>query len=157
MRLEEEAGRVLRMNGLTLALAESCTGGLIASMLTDVPGSSEYFLASLVTYDNPSKIALLGVSPDTLATKGAVSEQTAREMALGARRAVGADIGLAVTGIAGPGGGTPGKPVGTVHFALGDGRTTITSRMQFSGDRLAVKRGAARYALEMLVRHLDEH
>jgi PncC family amidohydrolase len=127
MRLEEEAGHVLRMNGLTLALAESCTGGLIASMITDVPGSSEYFMASLVTYDNSSKIALLGVSPDTLAGHGAVSEQIAREMALGARRAAGADIGLAVTGIAGPGGGTPGKPVGTVHFALCDCRTTITS------------------------------
>ncbi len=154
MNLEARVGEALRRSKLTLALAESCTGGLIASMITDVPGSSEYFLASLVTYDDRAKVSLLGVREDTLKANGAVSEATAREMASGARRATGADVGLSATGIAGPGGATPVKPVGLVHFAL-DVRGEVTAdKVIFQGDRLAVKALAARHALEMLLARL---
>ncbi len=139
---------------MTLALAESCTGGLIASMLTDVPGSSDYFLLSLVTYSNSSKMALLGIAPDALSEHGAVSEPVARAMAKGARRAGGADMGLAVTGIAGPSGGTPQKPVGLVFFGLDDGTTTLVDRRVFPGDRLAIKKQAAEHALTMLCAQL---
>jgi PncC family amidohydrolase len=154
MSLEARVGEVLRSKKLTLALAESCTGGLIASMITDVPGSSDYFLASLVTYDNRSKAALLGVGERTLAEHGAVSEEVAREMASGARRAAGADVGLSVTGIAGPGGATPTKPVGLVHFAL-DIRGEVTAeKVVFPGDRSAIKRAAAEHALGMIASRL---
>jgi nicotinamide-nucleotide amidase len=136
-------------------LAESCTGGLIASMLTDVPGSSQYFLLSLVTYSDASKIALLGVGPDVLAEHGAVSEAVARAMAAGARRAGGADIGVAVTGIAGPSGGTPRKPIGLVFFCLDDGAASTVDRRVFSGDRLSIKKQAAEHALSLLCAHLE--
>jgi PncC family amidohydrolase len=154
MSLEARVGEALRRCGYTLALAESCTGGLIASLITDVPGSSEYLLASLVTYDNRTKVALLGVREETLRDHGAVSEETAREMAAGARKATGADVGLSTTGIAGPGGATPTKPVGLVHFAL-DVRGEVTAdHIIFPGDRLAVKAAAARHALEMIISRL---
>jgi nicotinamide-nucleotide amidase len=116
--MEETVGRLLRERGLTLAVAESCTGGLVGHRLTEVPGSSEYFLMGVVTYSNDAKERLLGVRPETLRERGAVSTQTAEEMAAGVRRLAGADLGLATTGIAGPGGGTPDKPVGTVCVAL---------------------------------------
>ena len=155
MNLEARVGEALRRSKLTIALAESCTGGLVASMITDVPGSSEYFLASLVTYDNGSKTALLGVSEATLRDHGAVSEETAREMASGARRATGADVGLAVTGIAGPGGATSTKPVGLVHFALDVRGEVVADKLIFQGDRLAVKSLAARHALGMIISRLE--
>jgi PncC family amidohydrolase len=120
-------------------------------MITDVPGSSEYLLASLVTYDNRTKVSLLGVREETLMAHGAVSEETAREMASGARRVVGADVGLSTTGIAGPGGATPTKPVGLVHFALDVRGEVTTDKVIFPGDRLAVKAAAARHALGMIV------
>lgn len=154
MSLEARVGEVLRSKRLTLALAESCTGGLIASMITDIPGSSDYFLASLVTYDNRSKAALLGVGERTLAEHGAVSEEVAREMASGARRATGADVGLSVTGIAGPGGATPTKPVGLVHFALDVEGEVSADKVVFPGDRWAVKRAAAEHALGMVLSRL---
>ncbi len=154
MSLEARVGEVLRQRNLTLALAESCTGGLIASLVTDVPGSSDYFLASLVTYANSSKVALLGVSERTLREHGAVSEEAAREMASGARKVTGADVGLSATGIAGPGGATSRKPVGLVHFAL-DVRGEVTAdKVVFPGDRQAVKRAAAEHALGMLIDRL---
>src|SRR5262249_10219131 len=112
--LEGVVGALLRASGQTLALAEACTGGLLAARLTEIAGSSDYFLGSAVTYANSAKAELVGVDPATLERFGAVSEETAREMALGARRRFGATIGIAVTGIAGPGGGSPEKPVGTV-------------------------------------------
>ncbi|MDW5563163.1 MAG: CinA family protein [Methanomassiliicoccus sp.] len=154
MRPEARAGEALRTNNLTLALAESCTGGLIASLVTDVPGSSEYFLASLVTYDNRSKVRLLGVSEETLAAHGAVSEEVAMEMAAGARRATGADVALSVTGIAGPGGATPTKPVGLVYFALDVRGEVRAERVVFEGDRKAVKAAAAEHALRMIASRL---
>jgi PncC family amidohydrolase len=153
--LEERAGELLRRNGKTLSLAESCTGGLIASLVTDVPGSSDYFLLSLVTYSNASKMKLLGVPPEMLDEHGAVSGPVAQAMAAGARRAGGADIGLSVTGIAGPSGGTPRKPIGLVFFCLDDGAKSLVDRRVFSGDRLAVKRQAAEHALTMLCAHLE--
>ncbi|HEU0076333.1 MAG TPA: CinA family nicotinamide mononucleotide deamidase-related protein, partial [Longimicrobiaceae bacterium] len=116
--MEETVGRLLRERGVTLAVAESCTGGLIGHRLTEVPGSSEYFLMGVVSYSNDAKERLLGVRPETLRGSGAVSTQAAEEMAAGIRRLSGADLGLATTGIAGPGGGTPDKPVGTVCVAL---------------------------------------
>ncbi len=116
--MEAVVGRMLREKNASLALAESCTGGLIASRITDVPGSSDYFLFSAVTYSNEAKIRILGVKPETLETYGAVSEECVREMAEGVQRVAGATYGLAVSGIAGPSGGTEEKPVGTVCFGL---------------------------------------
>jgi nicotinamide-nucleotide amidase len=116
--MEETVGRLLRERGLTLAVAESCTGGRIGDRITDAPGSSEYFLLGVATYSNGAKTSILGVSEQTLAAHGAVSTQTAEEMAAGARRISGADLGLSTTGIAGPGGGTADKPVGTVCIGL---------------------------------------
>lgn len=130
----------------TLAVAESCTGGLISHRLTEVPGVSEVLLESVVTYSNGSKVKRLGVDPDVIARYGAVSEETARAMALGVARTSGARVGVAVTGIAGPGGGTKKKPTGLCYMAV-NGR--VESRV-FSGDRSAVKERAAGYALNML-------
>ncbi len=116
--MEETVGGLLRERGLTLAVAESCTGGLIGHRITEVPGSSEYFLMGVVSYSNDAKERLLGVRPETLRDHGAVSTQAAEEMAAGVRRLSGADLGLSTTGIAGPGGGSPDKPVGTVCVGL---------------------------------------
>ena len=116
--MEETVVRLLLDRGLTLAVAESCSGGLIGHRLTEVPGSSGAFLLDIVAYANEAKVRELGVRPETLATHGAVSTRTAEEMALGVREASGADIGLATTGVAGPGGGTDEKPVGTVCIGL---------------------------------------
>mgnify|MGYP001059552800 FL=1 len=148
--LEEVVGRLLGKAGLTVALAESCTGGMMASRLTDVPGSSEYFLGGAVTYANAAKIDLAGVSPETLGRFGAVSEEVAREMAAGIRRRFGASVGLGVTGIAGPGGGSAEKPVGTVHLALDalDGRRH--ERLVLPGDRAMVRRWTTSAALAMI-------
>jgi nicotinamide-nucleotide amidase len=116
--MEETVGRLLRERGLTLAVAESCTGGRIGDRVTDVPGSSEYFLLGVATYANEAKVRVLGVSESTIAEHGAVSTRTAEEMAAGVRKLAGADLGIATTGIAGPGGGTPDKPVGTLCIGL---------------------------------------
>jgi len=116
--LEAKVGSALNGRGWTLALAESCTGGLIAHRITEVPGSSEYFLGGVVAYSNAIKELLLHVKSETLETVGAVSEETAREMARGAREATSADVGLSVTGIAGPGGGTVDKPVGLTFLSV---------------------------------------
>jgi nicotinamide-nucleotide amidase len=150
-------GRLLRERGRTLALAESCTGGMIASLVTDAAGSSDYFLGGIVSYANAAKESLLDVSAGTLESRGAVSEEAVREMARGARSRFDADIAAAVTGIAGPGGGSEEKPVGTVWFAVTDreGRETA-KRRAFNGDRAHVRRSAAVYALELVRRHLVE-
>jgi nicotinamide-nucleotide amidase len=148
-------GGLLRRAEQTLALAESCTGGLASSMLTDVPGSSHYFLGSIVSYGNAAKEALLDVGPDTLRAHGAVSEEAAREMAIGARRRFDADLAVSITGIAGPDGGSPEKPVGTVFFALADrDGVAAASRRLFVGDRSVVRRAACLHAFEMLRRRL---
>jgi nicotinamide-nucleotide amidase len=137
--LEEVIGRRLTAAKRTLAVAESCTGGLIADRLTDVPGSSAYFLGSAVAYDNRVKRGWLGVPAQTLATHGAVSAATAKAMAAGVKAACGADIGLSVTGIAGPDGGTARKPVGLVFLGLAAGRAALARTCRFFGDRRSIK------------------
>ena len=123
----------------TICCAESCTGGLIGAAMTDLPGSSEYFLGSAVTYSNEAKVKLLGVREQTLIDHGAVSEETAREMALGAAALFGADYSVAVTGIAGPGGATDTKPVGLVYIAVSDGSRVVVTKNNFEGGRQQVR------------------
>lgn len=123
----------------TMCCAESCTGGLIGAAMTDMAGSSEYFLGSAVTYSNEAKMKLLGVREQTLADHGAVSEETASEMALGAAAMFGADYSVAVTGIAGPGGETPTKPVGLVYIAVSDGSRVVVTKNNFEGGRQQVR------------------
>ncbi|MBE6518550.1 MAG: CinA family protein [Thermoplasmata archaeon] len=141
---------VLRSKGLRMSAAESCTGGMIGSLITDLPGASDVFLGSAVTYSNESKEALLKVSHETLLQHGAVSEETAREMALGSIEAYGSDVAVAVTGIAGPGGATETKPVGLVYIAVADGPRTIVTRNLFKGDRQSVREQTAMEAIRLL-------
>lgn len=152
--LEEVVGRLLREHGRTLGLGESCTGGLVGHRLTNVPGSSAWVRGGIVAYSNEAKRTLLGVAEATLATHGAVSEETAGEMATGARRALGADLGVAITGIAGPDGGTAEKPVGTVCFGLASETEVVTARYQLWGTRDWVKLVASQIALDWVRRHL---
>lgn len=152
--LEEVVVGLLTDRKQTLVTAESCTGGYIAHCVTNVSGASEVFVGGLVTYSNELKKALLGVRTETLEAHGAVSEETAREMAEGARARYGADFAIAVTGIAGPTGGTIDKPVGTVFIALADGRGTDVRRQQNGFDRETFKFITARQGLEMLRRRL---
>ena len=148
-------GRLLRESGTTIALAESCTGGLLSAMLTDVPGSSAYFQGSVVSYANAAKENLLGVSESTLRAHGAVSAESAAEMASGARNRFDSDLAVAITGIAGPDGGSPDKPVGTVFFALARRNGEIVGKKRlFGGDRAVIRRAAAIHALELVRRHL---
>ncbi|HLO31296.1 MAG TPA: CinA family protein [Anaerolineales bacterium] len=148
--LEIEIGRLLQERGLKLVLAESCTGGLLGSRVTDVPGSSEYFLGSVVAYAYETKADLLHVSWDTLNTKGAVSRETVLEMAKGARNAMKADVAVSVSGIAGPGGGTPEKPVGTTWIGLVAKDGEWAQIFQFSGNREENKVFAVEAALTLL-------
>lgn len=148
--LEEVIGERLTSAGWTLALAESCTGGLVGHRITNVPGSSRYFLRGYVVYSNEAKAADLGVKQATLAQYGAVSRETAAEMAEGVRAAAGADFGLAITGIAGPDGGTAEKPVGLVYIALASQGDTIVERHYFSGSRMQIKQRSAQAALTLL-------
>ena len=157
MALEGEAaaaaGRIVRTltrRELTLALGESCTGGLIASLITDVPGSSACFLGGVVAYANAAKIRLLGVPAETLRDHGSVSEQTVVAMADGARERFGADVGLGVSGVLGPGGGTESKPVGLVYLAATSGRARLVRRFVWDGDRIENKRLSARAALSLI-------
>jgi nicotinamide-nucleotide amidase len=145
-------GRALAVRGLRVATAESCTGGLVAAAITDVSGSSAWFDRGFVTYSNEAKVALLGVRSETIAAHGAVSEATAREMAAGALANSAADLVVAVTGVAGPTGGTPDKPVGVVCFAWGRRGGAVDSvTRRFHGDRAAVRSASVVTALEGLV------
>ena len=152
--MEEVVGRRLAMTEFTLAVAESCTGGLIAQRLTSVPGSSKYFIEGVVSYSNESKTRLLGVDKKLIREFGAVSQQVARDMARGVRHRAKADFGLAVTGIAGPGGGTEEKPVGLVFIALADDAHTEHRKLTIPGDRELVRWRASQAALDMLRRRL---
>jgi nicotinamide-nucleotide amidase len=154
--LESVVGDLLRAAGATLTAAESCTGGLLSQRITAVPGSSDYFLGAAVTYSNELKTKLVGVPPEMLAEHGAVSEPVARAMAEGVRRALGSDYGVGITGVAGPGGGSAEKPVGTVHIAVaGPGDGPVDHRkLRLPGDRDRVRRFSAQLALEMLRRRL---
>lgn len=151
--LEELAAKVIgifREKGLSLSLAESCTGGMIAEAVTCVAGASEVFYGSAVTYVNSAKEHILGVSRETLENHGAVSSECAAEMARGSRLVYGADVAMSVTGIAGPGGGSAAKPVGTVWFGLATKDGTETFRRLFDGDRAAVRRQTAAEVLRRL-------
>ncbi len=153
--LEMQVGSLIRSLGLKLATAESCTGGLIADQITDIPGSSDYFLGGIVAYAYEAKVALLNVSWDTLRKYGAVSRETVLEMAQGARAAMGADLAISVSGIAGPGGGLPDKPVGTTWFGLSATGGDWAYLYHFNGDRLQNKSFAADTALRILADFLQ--
>ena len=155
--LEELAVSLLSERGMTLAAAESCTGGLLAKRITDIPGASAVFGFGTVTYANEAKEKLLGVRHETLEAFGAVSSETAREMAEGVRKLAGSDLGIGITGIAGPGGGTPEKPVGLVYIALSDGKKIYVSRMPGGGKRAErgmIRIRAASTALDLVRRYL---
>ena len=153
--MEQVVGMLLHEKNATLAVAESCTGGLIANLLTDVPGSSDYFLISAVTYANQAKIKILDVKAETLARNGAVSEQTASEMACGAKNIVDATYGLATSGVAGPGGGTEDKPVGTVCIGLATPLSITGHRFNFAHhNRRMNKHIFALTALDLLRKEL---
>lgn len=154
--LEILAGEYLRAQGLRLAVAESCTGGLIGHRLTNVPGSSTYFMGGVISYANEAKMRLLGVSEDTLEKYGAVSMETVLEMARGVRLALPADIGISVSGIAGPSGGTADKPVGTTWIGFSWTNAEDARQYRFQGERLAIKEQAAEAALQLLVDHLQK-
>lgn len=152
MKLEQQVGEILATNGWTISTAESCTGGLVLHRLTNIPGSSAYVAGGVVAYSNQTKQALLGVKQGTLMAQGAVSEQTAREMALGARRLLKTDFAVSITGIAGPGGGTDEKPVGLTYIALaGPDDLLIAQRHIHDGDREAVKNASAEAALQLVL------
>ena len=153
---EITAGKLLLAQGKTIACAESCTGGLLTSRLTDIAGSSAYVMGSVVSYTNEIKERLVGVKHETLAAHGAVSEETAREMAEGIRRAIRTDVGVGITGIAGPGGGTETKPVGLVYIAVATASGTTVTRNVFSGSRTEKKRSSTEKALAMVIDALQE-
>lgn len=134
-KLEEVIGLKLKEKKLTLSVAESCTGGFTSHLITSVSGSSEYFMGSVIAYDNSVKKNILGVTEETLKAFGAVSEETVKEMAEGVRRALKADIGISTSGIAGPTGGTPDKPVGTIYIGFSDGKNITAKKLQFGKDR----------------------
>jgi nicotinamide-nucleotide amidase len=146
--LARKVGEALKARGLKLVTAESCTGGWVATALTAVAGSSDWFERGYVTYSNAAKREDLGVAEATLARHGAVSEQTAREMAAGALKKGSARVALAITGIAGPSGGTPAKPVGTVCFAWTDGSKMVSETKRFDGDRERVRRQSVERSLQ---------
>jgi competence/damage-inducible protein CinA-like protein len=148
--VEELVLDLAREQGLTVAVAESCTGGLVAARLTSVPGASDVFRGGIVAYEDDVKLAQLGVPAETLAAHGAVSSETAASMADGVRRSLGADVAVAVTGIAGPGGGTPEKPVGLVHLHTSGPGGEIARELRLPGDREAIRRRATAAALHLL-------
>jgi nicotinamide-nucleotide amidase len=154
MSLEQEIGNLLRQKGLTLGLVESATGGLVSHRITNVPGSSEYYKGSVTAYSNEVKSKVVGVSQDTLNQYGAVSPQVAEEMAQGGKKILAADICLADTGIAGPSGATPGKPVGLFYLGLSHGEITYNRKHKFQGDREQNKQSAAEAALGWLKEYL---
>ncbi len=148
--LESRIGTLMTIYKLTFAAAESCTGGLVLHRMTNIAGSSAYVLGGFVTYSNEAKIKFAGVNPETLRQHGAVSQETAAEMARGARLAFGADVAMSVTGIAGPGGGTPTKPVGLVYIAVSGVLSEQVKEFHWQGDREGNKRLSAEAGLQML-------
>ena len=152
--MEQIVGYFLGMRGATLAAAESCTGGLFAERITTIPGSSRYFLGGAVVYDNSLKISLAGVPPQLIAEHGAVSSQVAAALAEGIRSKCKSTFGIGITGVAGPGGGSPEKPIGLVFTALADGKNTEVGERTFLGDRDRIRRWATQQALDMVRRKL---
>ncbi|MBV2167928.1 MAG: CinA family protein [Bdellovibrio sp.] len=151
----QELIRSLRDQKLTVSFAESCTGGALSAFMTEQPGVSDIFLGSVVSYSNEAKVDLLGVRRDTLMQEGAVSEAVARQMAHGVRRQLKTEWSVAITGIAGPSGGTPTKPVGTVCFAIAGPNFESSRKEFFSGDRKAIQQTSVDYAVAWLVQILD--
>lgn len=149
-RLSKRVGSILKKKGMTLAVAESCTGGLLGGAITDVAGSSAYFLGGVISYDNRIKRALLKVPAPTLGKHGAVSAEAVTAMARGAQRLMGADCALAVSGIAGPGGGTKEKPVGLVYIGIAVKKHTLTFECRFTGNRQRVREKTVATALALL-------
>jgi len=155
MSLEQEVGALLRQKGLTLGVVESASGGLISHCITNVPGSSDYYKGSVTAYSNEVKIKVVGVKEDTINQYGAVSSQVVEEMAQGGRKILGADICLADTGIAGPSGAAPGKPVGLFYIGLSHGERTYSQKHNFQGEREQNKQSAAEAALGWLKEYLS--
>jgi nicotinamide-nucleotide amidase len=152
--MEGVVGELLREKGLTISVAESCTGGLIGNLLTNVSGSSHYFQGGIIVYSNQTKVDLLNVSSETIERDGAVSDQTVREMAEGVKKRMDTDIGLAVTGIAGPEGGSKEKPVGTVHIGMSTGNETFSRKYRFWVTREQIKLNTSMMALDWVRRYL---
>ena len=150
-QLLRKVSEKLKEKHLTIATAESCTGGLLAHTLTNISGSSEYFNRGVISYSNQSKIDLLIVSEDTLKKFGAVSKQTAKEMAIGIKEKAKVDIGISTTGIAGPSGGTKEKPVGLVYIGIADSKNVKINKFNFDGDRLQNKESTCNEALKMIL------
>lgn len=155
MMLEERIGRILKEKSLKIAVAESCTGGLIANRITNVQGASEYFEMGFVTYSNDAKELFLFVPEEMIAMAGAVSYEVAQLMAQGVREVTDVDVALSVTGIAGPGGGTPEKPVGTVYIGLASKEGIFVRKFLFSGDRIEIKQQTSEEALKMVLDALE--
>lgn len=154
MAIEQKTGELLLDKGFTISAAESCTGGLFTGRLTEVAGSSAYVKGSIVSYTNEIKTELVGVRSETLAEYGAVSEHTAKEMAEGVRDVIGTDIGVGITGNAGPG-ASEGKPVGLVYIAVSGAAGVVVSENHFEGDRASVREKTVNKALEMLCEYID--
>lgn len=154
--LPEILGKKLLAHKVTIAFAESCTGGLATSLLTDIPGSSAYVKGSVVTYSNEAKIKLINVSKANLDTYGAVSEQVAAEMAIGVRKLIATDYGVGITGIAGPDGGSKTKPVGLVYIAVADNKETVVKKYVFDGNRTENKLRSALTAVSMVIDKITE-
>jgi len=152
--LEEKVGELLSQRGWTLAVAESCTGGLLGHRITNVSGSSAYFEGGVISYSNEAKEAVLGVPREILIEHGAVSRETALAMARGARRVLGTDLAVSVTGIAGPTGGTPEKPVGLAYIALAAEGAELCDKHVWQGDRAANKEQSAEAALKLILQYL---
>jgi len=155
--MESVVGSLLKRKGLTLSLAESCTGGLLSHRVTNVPGSSDYYFGGVVSYSNEVKCSLLGVPEKLIREKGAVSEEVAKQMAKGARKVGKAHLGIGITGIAGPGGGTSDKPVGLVYIALSSKKEEVCEKFMFSGGREMIKWRASQSALNMLRKYLTNN
>jgi nicotinamide-nucleotide amidase len=154
MKLEKTIGNLLRERGWTLSIAESCTGGLICDRITDVSGSSDYFMGGMVTYSNESKAEHLGIRLSIIKRHGAVSQQVARRMAQGVRKAFHTTFGLSTTGVAGPTGGTKRSPVGRVFIGISDGKRTWVKRLDLKGSRREVKKEATEKALQFFYERL---
>ena len=153
--LQSVVGDLLRIRGLTLATAESCTGGTIGALLTSIPGSSDYYRGRVICYHNDLKVGLVGIEEETLLRHGAVSELVAHQMAVGVRKATSSDLGLSATGIAGPGGAVAGKPVGLVFLGLSSASETLVERLDLRGGRKTIQLEAARMGLDWLRRYLQ--
>jgi len=153
--IEDKIGSILKQKGLKIGIAESCTGGLIASRITDVSGASEYFDAGFITYSNNAKTRFLSVPEELISQKGAVSMEVAKSMAYGAKQNLGVDIGVAVTGIAGPMGGSADKPVGTVYIGIAVNEGVFVRHFLFNGDRIAIKQQTCDAALTFVLDYLE--